>query len=127
MKQFLLAILPLLLLSCAKDINTKEAVRTAVMKHLSTRGDLNLASMDVNVGSITWRQNEADASVSFRPRGSADEGMQMTYVLERKGDEWVVKDKKSMPTNPHGGDAAPVAPSGPLPPGHPPVADGAKP
>ena len=41
-------------------------------------------------------------------------GYFMPYVLDRKGDKWVVKGRQVNPGNPHG--------AGELPPGHPPAA-----
>ncbi len=80
--------------------------------------------MQVDVASVTFRDNEADAVVSFKPKGSADPSntMQMRYTLERKGGDWVVKSRGGSGGSPHGGmgGAAP-APGGEMPSGHPPV------
>jgi len=59
--------------------------------------------MQVDVTSVSFRQNEADATVSFRPKGGgAGAGMQMRYVLERRGNRWVVKSKSEAGGSPHG-------------------------
>ncbi|MGB9610770.1 MAG: hypothetical protein ACPL7M_07330 [Bryobacteraceae bacterium] len=120
-----LALALALLAGCSKNIQTNEAVREGIIKHLSQNSGLNLASMDIEVTSVTFRDNEADAVVGFKPRGGgAMSGMSMRYTLERKGNEWVVKKKMDsgmghgmMP--PSGGE--PKQPEGALPPGHPPV------
>lgn len=124
---FLLLIGSLLLGGCKKDIQNEEAVRQGIMKHLSQRGDLT--SMDVTVTKVAFRQNEADATVRFQAKGSTAPGasLEMDYILERRGNEWVVKGRASgshgsgMPggQNPHGMGAPAGAMPGSLPPGHP--------
>lgn len=121
------------LVSCGQNVNTKEAVRQGVIDHLGARKglDLDLSSMDVDVSSVTFRSNEADAVVSFKPRGSSGAGgMQMNYTLERDGNRWKVKSKAESGANPHGaaaegaanphGGGAPATGSQ-MPPDHPPV------
>jgi len=131
--------LPLLLLfalaGCNRDIRNENAVRQGVIDYLSSRPNLNISSMNVQVTAVVFRKDEADATVSFSPKGSnaAAGGMTMRYVLEKKGDRWVVKGRADSGQNPHGeaganphgggmvpGDAG-AAPSGTLPPGHPAV------
>ncbi|MBM3774104.1 MAG: hypothetical protein FJW37_02985 [Acidobacteria bacterium] len=118
----------LLALGCQQNIHNTEAVRQGVLEHLSGRSDLNLSSMDVSVASISFKENEAEATVSFAPRGAAGGGMSMRYTLERRGGKWVVKDKASAGSVPHGTEPGPAQPQGEsapgspqLPPGHPPV------
>ena len=110
----------MLLAGCSSDIQNKEAVRQGVIDHLSANTGLNLASMDVEVTSVMFRGNEADATVAFRPRGSTDAGagLQMQYTLEQSGSKWVVKDKAEGGGSPHGGP-----PGGEVPPGHPPMGE----
>jgi hypothetical protein len=133
------ALSALVLTSCGKDIQNKDAVRQGVVDHLKARKnlDLDLSSMQLEVTAVTFRENEADAEVSFVPKGgTAAQGMTMKYTLERKGDAWAVKQKSEATNNPHSGGAmAPPAgmpgatPGGmpgagggmSLPPGHPPM------
>lgn len=77
--------------------------------------------MEVEVTAVSFRQNEADATVSFRPKGVSDPGagMQMQYTLERKDNRWVVKGRKEAGAAPHGG----AMQGGGMPAGHPPVGD----
>lgn len=78
--------------------------------------------MQVDVTSVSFRQNEADATVSFRPKGAgAGAGMQMRYLLERRGNRWVVKSKSEAGGSPHGASPAPGTRALELPPGHPPA------
>jgi hypothetical protein len=123
-----------LLFGCSRNLETAEAVREGVISHLAGRAGLDVGSMDVEVASVTFRGNEADATVSFRPKGSTDpaSGMRMRYTLERQGSRWVVKSKGeaggtphgaggALGGDPHGSSAAP--PGGELPPGHPPLGE----
>lgn len=100
------------------------AVRQGVIDYLAQRSDLNLSTMQVDVTSVSFRQNEADATVSFRPKGSggAASGMSMRYTLERKGSKWVVKGRgrSGMAGQaPHGAGGMPQQEDSKLPPGHP--------
>jgi hypothetical protein len=121
-------LLSLILLSgCKKDIQSKDAVRAGVLKYLSQRQDL--AAMDVSVAAVTFHGDEAEATVHFQAKGNSapGAGLTMPYVLERKGNEWVVKGK---PANSQHGMGATGMPGGggeSLPPGHPVVSPGGGP
>ena len=129
-----LSLLVLLALAgCSRDIRNEGAVRQGVLDYLSSRANLNIASMDVRVTSVVFRRDEADATVSFAAkRSNGAGGMTMHYILERKGDRWAVKGRADSGQNPHGGAGASphggagasphgdsLPPSGSLPPGHP--------
>ena len=116
------------LVGCQKNIQTTEAVRAGLLEHLEKVSGLNTKSMKIELGNVSFRENEADVTVSFLPNGAQpNEGMQMAYTLERKGDKWVVKGKRGsggagggmMPG--HGAPAPAAPPTGAMPPGHPPV------
>ena len=117
-----------LLAGCAKNIDTPEAVKAGIIKDIAKKVDVG--SMDVNIDSVSFREKEADARVSFSPRGAgASQAITMTYLLERQGDEWHVK-SRSMDSHEHAqpgqiapqpGPIAPQAGQTALPPGHPPV------
>jgi hypothetical protein len=112
------AIIPLatliLLTACSRRIDTTEAVRQGVLDYLATRSNLNMSAMNVEVATVSFRKDEADATVSFTAKGSPGaKGMSIRYTLTRKGSKWVVKDKPEGGVNPHG------APEGSLPSGHP--------
>jgi hypothetical protein len=131
-----LAVLLLCLVGCSSkgSIDTKEAVRQGVIDYLAGRQNLNVSSMNVSVTSVTFKENEADAMVSFAPKGGGGgQPVSIPYTLERKGNRWVVKPRAAgesphggaMPSgaNPHGA-APPSGGAGPaesVPPGHPPV------
>ncbi len=123
MKSFALAgvacSIALVLGGCNRGLENKEAVRQAVLDHLSQRGTLNLSSMQVDVVSVAFRQNEADVAVSFRPKGAAGApGMTMNYTLQRQGNRWTVKGRSDSGASSHG--AAGQMPEG-MPSGHPPM------
>lgn len=115
----------LALTGCKKDIKNDEAVRQGVVDYLDTRSSqtgLNMTAMDVTVSNVVYsnNNNEATATLAFKPKdGGQNGGMSMTYVLERRGDKWVVKGRGESGEG-HGG-AMPAAPQGGMPPNHPPV------
>jgi hypothetical protein len=114
------------LAGCRSAQQSRDAVRKGVIDHLSKRSDMLVSSMDIDIVSVSFRKGEADAVVSFRPKGSSEGGMQMSYALENKGGQWVVKGKRDSGGSPHGEGGAMAPPPGQgspgeLPPGHPPV------
>jgi len=134
----------LLLAACSKNIQNGEAVRQGVIDYLKTRTaqtGLDMNAMQVDVTSLAFEKDTARATVFFRPKNvpQGSGGMSMSYVLERKGDKWVVKGRQDSVANPHGMEGLPqsgppadtplppghpgvgATPNGALPPGHPPV------
>ena len=86
--------------------------------------------MDVDVLSVDFKGDTAEASVDFRAKGAAPgSGTQMKYTLHKQSGKWVVKEKAESGGNPHGtpggglppGHPGSAAPGGSIPPGHPPV------
>ena len=138
-RHILLIALTLLVTACNKAPQNKDAIKQAVVEHLNKGSGLDMSLMDVEVGSVTYNDNQAKATVTFRPKSSPDQAMSMSYTLEAKGNKWSVVKKEGGGGAPaHGeGQAMPpaggMAPSMPppgggqaLPPGHPPVPDGQK-
>jgi hypothetical protein len=125
-------VIPLLLgiavVACNRAPESKEAVREGIVDHLNKNTGLDLKAMDVDVRDVTFKGNQATASVAFRPKATPDAGMTMNYTLERQGQKWVVQQKAG--SGGHAGAMGPgpdaVTPAKPnpgdLPPGHPPVA-----
>ncbi len=122
----------LLLIGCKKDIQNESAVRDGILKYLSTRQ--GLVDMDVTVTSVSFQADRADATVHFQAKGntSAGAGLDMKYVLLRKGAAWVVQSREGngaahgsqMPSDsriPSGHPGMPASPGTQLPPGHPAV------
>lgn len=134
---FALAGVLCLLSGCAqKATQSKEAVQSGVLEYLKNRSGLDTSAMDITVNNVSFRDNEADATVSFSAKGSKEASnlMQMRYVLEQKDGKWVVKGR-SGGSGGHGSEALPGAGGAhggggmgggaELPPGHPPA--GSKP
>jgi hypothetical protein len=116
-----------MLCACNKAPQTKEAVKQGVVEHLSKGAGLDLVSMVVEVTAVAFAGNQAKATVNFRPKSNPDQGMQMNYTLESKGNKWVVLKKAGNSASPHGDATVAPTPTGDLPPGHPPVNPPVKP
>ena len=56
--------------ACKKNIQTNDAVRDAVIQHLSKRTDLSLSGMTIEVSNVTFSENKATALISFVPKGA---------------------------------------------------------
>jgi hypothetical protein len=120
-KTVTVCIAALVLAGCAKNIDTTEAVRDGILKDIGKKVDVQ--NMDLSVDSVSFREKEATASVSFRPKGGdRSQSVSMTYSMERKGDEWHVKDRNMQrheQAQPGTASPGPITPGAPLPPGHP--------
>ena len=99
------------LAGCNRGVQDKDAVRQGVLDHLA-QVQLNMASMNVEVTSVQFNGNHAEATVSFSAKGgNAAQGMSMRYQLEKKDGRWMVMARKDAGQSPHGGRAmAPAAP-----------------
>jgi hypothetical protein len=124
--------------SCKRAPENKDAVRQAVIDHLSKNAALEINQLDVDVTDVQFKGNEATTQVSIKPKTAPDQGMTMSYVLDRKGDQWHVRPRSATGHGAMGGGAmgggamgggemgaAPADggqnPSGQMPPGHPPT------
>ena len=117
MKYLPLAALALLsLAACSKNIDTVDAVKQGVIRDIPK--GINLSAMDVNVVSVSFRGKEADAVVTFAPKGGPPV-MNMKYTMERKGDEWRIKERAAGSGHAQDPAAGQPAPAEGLPPGHP--------
>jgi hypothetical protein len=114
-----------LLGACAQKNDTPEAVKQGVVRDLAKKFDMT--KMDVIVDSVSFRDKEADATVTFAIKGgSAAQGMTMKYVMERHDDgQWYIKSRASAESAGAPAVGAPDAATGSqsnLPPGHPGIA-----
>jgi hypothetical protein len=86
---------------------------------------MDIQNMDVSVDSVSFRDREADAVVSFAPRGAPRaQGMSMRYRMQRTGNQWHIASRSSGDIQRHtqgAGDGG----GGQLPAGHPPIGNGA--
>ena len=108
------------------ELKLHRGSRNEVVDYLKSRAaqtGLDPNMMSVEVTSVSFQQDQARATVYFRPKnGPANGGMQMNYVLDRKGSQWVVRGRTESGANPHGVPPAGGAPGTPaLPPNHPSV------
>jgi hypothetical protein len=134
-KFVLICLAVLCLAGCSKNIDTPEAVKEGVIKDIAKKVDVQ--AMDVNVDSVSFREKEADARVSFKPKGAPDsQSITMNYSLERQGDEWRIKSRNmqaheqqqpGQTSLPPGHPAPGAENAGPLPAGHPQVDTSQKP
>jgi hypothetical protein len=91
------------LAGCNRGVENEDAVRQGVLDHLA-QVQLNVASMNVEVTSVQFNGKQAEATVSFSPKGgNAAQGMSMRYQLEQKDGRWVVMGRKDAGSSPHGG------------------------
>jgi hypothetical protein len=131
------------LVGCGKNIDNKEAVKTAIVKRVSKTG-FDVKTMQVDVTNVSFHDQDAVATVSFTPTGGPPQSaVTFKYNLHKQNDEWVATGLAqggagsdmgahtgvlpqggsapagSMPVTP--GALPPADPSKPLPPGHPPI------
>jgi hypothetical protein len=97
-----------------RNVDSLDAVKQGVIKDISK--NINVAAMDVNVVSVSFRDKEADAVVSFAPKGgSAAQGLTMSYTMERKGEEWHIKSRAQSDLQKHAAQAPPGTPGAAMP------------
>jgi hypothetical protein len=115
---FLGALAFVALSGCSKNIDTLEAVKQGVLHDIPK--DVNVGAMDVNVVSVSFRGQEADAVVSFAAKGSPPM-MSMNYTMERKNNEWHIKKRANGDLQKHAAQAPPDGGSGAPMPTAPPI------
>ena len=78
--------------ACKKPQNENDAIRVAIMQHLSGLKTLNLDAMEMNLRNVTINGGQAHAEVEFRPKTGAPPGagMQVSYNLEKRDGAWLV-------------------------------------
>jgi hypothetical protein len=117
----------LLTISCSRDIQNTDAVKQGVTEYLKAsqaKTGLNLDAMQIEVRSVSFERDQARANVYISPKGMQTGGMQLTYVLARTGNKWVVRGRTESGANPHGNQMQEGSPQQGLPPGHPQVPPG---
>ena len=103
---------------CNRGVESSEAVRQAIVDYLANQKGMNVGSMRVDVVAVSFRENEADATVSFRTAGAEGaSGMTMHYTLQKQGNRWVVKGRTDSGASSHGAAGMPEG----MPTGHPDV------
>jgi hypothetical protein len=100
------------LAGCNRGAENKDAVRQGVLDHLA-QVQLNVASMNVEVTSVQFNGDQAQATVTFTPKGgTAAQSMTMQYQMAKKDGRWAVVGRKDAGSSPHGGGAMPPAAPG---------------
>jgi hypothetical protein len=111
--------MPLLLLgaACSRGNQSKEAIRQGVLDHLKG-SSVDLSAMDMEVTEVQFSGDNADATVTFKPKGmTAAQGMALRYRMQQKGGRWAVVavqdsgHSNSVPpgvANPHGAGGIPT-------------------
>lgn len=117
----LLGVLLLATSACKAKPDAKEAIRAGVMKHLNSLKGLNISNMDIKLTQISIDGNQAHAQVEIHSKNDSAGMMQLSYTLEKRGEEWVV-----LKSRPAGGNMQPptggeMPGAGGMPPGHPAV------
>jgi hypothetical protein len=96
------------LTACNRGNQSKDAVRQGVLDHLSGRS-LNLEAMDVDVTSVQFDGDKAEATVVFTPKGGKpSQGMTLHYQMQEKSGRWGVVGTQD---SGHATSAAPGAPA----------------
>ena len=86
--------------ACRQKASDSSAIRSGIMQHLNSVGNLNMSAMVMDVRTVSINGNQAHAEVEFRPKtgGVPGQGMQVAYNLEKRDGSWVV-----LKTQPLGG------------------------
>jgi hypothetical protein len=97
------------LAGCHRGVENNDAVRQGVLDYLATKG-MTAAAMDINVTSVKFNGDKADATVSFAAKGTGAGQMAIQYHLEQKDNKWVVVGRSD--AGQHGGGAGQTAAPG---------------
>lgn len=118
----LLSTFVLFTVGCKSKTDTNNAIRDGIIKHISGMSGLNVNNMSITITKATINGDQAQADVDIRAKdGDATvPAMQLTYELQRQGNEWVVLRGQSTGGMQHPAPSQ-MPPNGTLPPGHPAV------
>lgn len=109
-----------LVVGCRAKTENKDAIRDAVVKHLAGMNGLNVNNMTITVTNAKFNGDKAQADVDIRAKNGDPNApaMQLTYELQKQGDEWVVLRGQAAGGMQHPAPGQ-LPPQGALPPGHP--------
>ncbi len=101
----------LLFSGCSKsrDSGAEREVRAALNAHLQKKGNLALNNMNMDIQSVKFNGDSAEAQVRFQSKEKADLAVSVRYVLRRAGDHWEVE--SSSPVGGMGSDPHASSPS----------------
>jgi hypothetical protein len=77
---------------CNPKVDNKEAIRDGVIKHLAGMNGLNVNNMSITVTNAKVNGDHAQADVEVRAKNGEPGAppMELTYQLQKQGEEWVV-------------------------------------
>jgi hypothetical protein len=107
---------------CKPKVDDRAAILAGVTKHLAGMSGLNVNNMSIVVTTAAVTGDQAKADVESRAKNGDPSAppMQLTYDLQKQGNEWVVL--KGQPTGGMDHPAAGQMPQqGAMPADHPPV------
>ena len=108
-------VLAMLAGACKNNVTPEDSVRTAIQAHLAKKGTLTLQAFDIVVQQVTAEGDRGQAQVEYHAKNGPGM-MQLTYTLERRGDNWEVVE--SLPVGADFShpslDAAPQSPTAPV-------------
>jgi hypothetical protein len=112
--------LAVLLAACGnRGLHSDQAVRQAIEAHLKTRSNLMMAKMTLEIESVKFSRDSAQADVKYRTKDNPNLAVSVHYVLRQAGDHWEVVSSSSTngtPTSPHAAGAAAAPESPPIQP-----------
>jgi hypothetical protein len=105
---------------CKSKTENKDAIRDAVVKHIAGMNGLNVNNMTITVTKATITGEKAQADVDIRAKNGDPNApaMQLTYELQKQGEEWVVLKGQATGGMQHPAPGE-MPPQGAMPPGHP--------
>lgn len=125
---FLLSLVLTTAISVACSLgDQKPAIEKAIKDHLSSRSDLAINQMVLDVKEVKVEGDKAGAEVIFRVTNAPEMQMGYHYELAREGGAWKVLQGRPAQANsshPSGSADPGAADPNALPPGHPPLSGG---
>ena len=103
--------------ACSKagESEPERKVRAALDAHLQKKGNLALNNMNMEVQSVKFNGNTAEAQVRFQSKERPELAVGLRYVLRRAGDHWEVESSSpvvGMGTDSHQASEASSGPRG---------------
>ena len=109
----ILGVMTLAVAGCNR-LQSKSAVQAAIEQHLKDRPGLIMQNMTMQVESVKFTGDQAEAHVKFQSKEMPQSYVEIRYTLRRSGDHWEVESSSPMSMGgPHG--SMTVAPSGTSP------------
>jgi hypothetical protein len=119
MRRLVVCVLGLTMVAAAAGCNrlkSKSAVQAAIEQHLKQRPGLAMENMTMQVESVKFNGDTAEAHVKFQSKQMPQSFVEIRYTLRRSGDRWEVESSSPMSMGgPHGSTTA--VPSGTTPAG----------